>query len=945
MPDFPDDCLALEVEAAFGADLTTAPSTWVFTDLSDRLLPEPITIRRGVAAGAATGQTSLGTVQLRNDDGWLTPKLASSPWWPYVDVGTPARVRLRVNRFAITDTFTRTVSNGWGTANTGQAWTPISPAAQFAVTGSAGTMSAVTHGVGVRIMGAGQLRDYEMLFDCSVPAVATGVANIVGPVGRYSSGGDYVWATVEFGLAGVLQIKARAVHDGISTDLSQITVPGLTYSAGTVIRARVQIVGTRIRMRAWLPAGTEPATWLLDISNPYVAAAGGWGMRALNFVGNTNTLPLAFTVDNITVTEAPQDRIEGYLADVRPVFLPEGGGVTWSEVAIDIAGVGSRLENNDSPAWSPMRRSVQLAAVPPIAYWPLEDGEGASFGAPAFPGQQKMLVTGPAVFGYAAGVPAEQYLTRYGTKPMVSVAPGARLSATVPASVTSQWAVDVTAQLYVPEVPGVTEIRIAEWVTTGGTYDRWALVGTTTGYQVRAYNDTAGTVTNVVVDTFGVYDIQITFEIDAVQNGANIDVAIYYNSGAGDTGSIAGTVGAVSKLTLNPDRANTTASVTPRGLRFIVGHARVSDDASGTGIPFYYDVDQNSLLLRADQAWYQEAAHRRVRRLCDEQGIPCEILGQPYTTGITKLGAQQDGTFTELLAAAVNAESGGLLYEAGFGYRYLPRTARYNQPVSLVIDLNSYAHTDDTDAAAVLVPRLDPRRANYWTIERTGGASGSYAADAAFRRRRGTIPQQATLDLLRDEDTDDHAAWRVHVDVDVDARDADYPDLTIDLAANPDLIDTWLACDIGSRVHRTNQPALAGAGIIDQVIEGITEQLGPDTWLVTANATPAAVWDVAVIGDPVLGWAGTADTSLHTAVSATVTTLVVDVPGATWTTDPAGYPVDVSLGGERITLNNPPSGSTTPQTFPGCTRSVNGVAKTHAVGEQVALWTTPFLAL
>ena len=35
------------MRAAFGADLTADPSVWEWTDLSDRLLGNPVTIRRG----------------------------------------------------------------------------------------------------------------------------------------------------------------------------------------------------------------------------------------------------------------------------------------------------------------------------------------------------------------------------------------------------------------------------------------------------------------------------------------------------------------------------------------------------------------------------------------------------------------------------------------------------------------------------------------------------------------------------------------------------------------------------------------------------------------------------------------------------------------------------------------------------------------------------------
>src|SRR3712207_9000895 len=52
----------------------SSPHTWAFTDLSDRLLPDPVSINRGAAWGASEAAAQSGTVHLANDDGLLTPR-------------------------------------------------------------------------------------------------------------------------------------------------------------------------------------------------------------------------------------------------------------------------------------------------------------------------------------------------------------------------------------------------------------------------------------------------------------------------------------------------------------------------------------------------------------------------------------------------------------------------------------------------------------------------------------------------------------------------------------------------------------------------------------------------------------------------------------------------------------------------------------------------------
>ena len=63
-----------------------------------------------------------------------------------------------------------------------------------------------------------------------------------------------------------------------------------------------------------------------------------------------------------------------------------------------------------------------------------------------------------------------------------------------------------------------------------------------------------------------------------------------------------------------------------------------------------------------------------------------------------------------------------------------------------------------------------------------------------------------------------------------------------------------------------------------------------------------------------------------------------------WTTDPTQFPMDINIGGERITLSAI-SGITSPQTFTASARSVNGVVKAHTAGEIVEVWQPATLGL
>lgn len=90
---FPDSDLEVIIEAFLGADPTADPGTWpAATDLSARLLERPINITRGRRQNQRTAAAGTCTFWLDNDDGALTPLLATSPYYPEWDLGVPMRL-------------------------------------------------------------------------------------------------------------------------------------------------------------------------------------------------------------------------------------------------------------------------------------------------------------------------------------------------------------------------------------------------------------------------------------------------------------------------------------------------------------------------------------------------------------------------------------------------------------------------------------------------------------------------------------------------------------------------------------------------------------------------------------------------------------------------------------------------------------------------------------
>ncbi len=942
---FPDIPLETELQFAFGADLTAHPDTWAWTTSTcthpsnptqtiGRLTGDPITVKHGVTVGTASAQTMSAGVKAFNHDGALTPHLVTSPHWPYVDLGTPLRVRMR-HQTPFADTFTRSpVSNGWGTADSGETWFPGGGQdSHFSTLGTTARITLPAAGNFVSQRCEYYAVDGDTLADIIPSVTATGGSFFAGPAARYNSvpAAEYLWAAAGFATSGALSLTLYRSVAGVSTIAVHNGTLGVVYTPGQTYRVRLSCRGTLIRARVWNTSGPEPAVWHITYTETALTRRGRVAVYGWRTSSNTNA-GLTIGVDSIS-NDAWLYPVEGYIADIRPTFVPAAGGLTWSTVTIDVGGAGTRLEKLQAPAYSPLRRSIQQAAEVPVAYWPCEDDEGSTVAVSAFPGHTPMTVFGPAVFGFSAGAPTEQWLTRYGTKPLVSLAAGVRLSGAVPLSaVTSEWAISAMVDCYAPGVGGsLTALRMFQWEVPSSQWNRWALIQLVSGnYVVRAYNDNDGSSSDVVTHVTSGYELA-TFTVEAHQNGGNIDVEFFVNDQFQGSGTVTGTMAAITRVTVNPDKVNTTGSTNPYGIRFIAGHIRVLDEVTTPDTP-YYTVPETGVTVKAKDAWYREPAHRRIERLCAEERIPFLLVGSPGQAGSTILGAQQDGAFTKLVTDAAESESGGLLYEYAFGYAYLPRAVRYNQTPALTVDMATYRRSDGTAQEDVLVPELDSRAPNYWTITRHNGASGSYAAPLAFRQRRGTINEERTVDVLTDDVVTDHAAWRTHVSV--DGRGAKYPSAPVDLAANPDLIDGWVLCRIGSRIQRTGQPSIAGTGVIDQVVEGITETFSPTLWLVAPSASPGGVWDVGVWDATTSRYSPT-NTTLTAGVTAGATSL--SMSGEPWQTGAFSPALLIEVGGEHIAVSNISGSGNGPYTATVSQRAVNGLSKSHLSGAAVTL--------
>lgn len=938
---YPDTGLPLVVEIAPGANSAGDPGEWPWTDVTYAASladGDNITIGEGRTDWGAKVDAGSIALTFKNQSGDFSEWNPLGKWYGSLGRDTPLRVRLK----RVEDAFGRTVSNGWGTADSGQSWTVASgPTAAWSVGSGAGQVSISAVNAYRRILLPTTLLDVEQRWDITPSVALTGASLVWQARVRYQDANNSYGLSVEldrntgFGLT--VTCKIRKMVGGVITDIATASpVSGAIYTAGQPVHVRAAVYGTHLGVKAWT-GSTEPVGWSCEVDDSTFTVPGQIGHDVYLVSGNTNTLPYTLT---ITGYQALVDLAGGFVPAWVPRWDRSGKIRT---VPVSAKGVLYRTQpaTGKPPARSPMWRT--LAATSPVAWWPLEDGQVAGQAASAIPGHPAATVSSAITFNpiseyYISNPNAEG---RFGVTGLAELTQGGRIDATVPPSVTeatrTRWAIYAVTLVDTASISG--DITLLEWTTPGGTYVRWQLVMTTANHtKVFAY-DSSGT-QFIMLDDGSASTGYARQMVLTRQAGANIVVELWRNGGFGGAPNATITTPAtLSGVTSVASNASGTTSTVQTGIGQITLWAASTPpiDGDGSTIDSYGAVVG---LAAASYVW--ETAVDRIQRLAAEDGTALSVLDPPSAAGVVRMGPQPPGISPDLYQEPVVADM-GYLAERPFRLEYRPRESLYNQAPALSMTASQLGESPEPDP-------LDQAYRNRITVTRTlagpalaGDAEGSSAVSEAPEVADGAIvyDDQAKVALGFDSDLQPQADWRLHL---ASTRGLRWPKLTINLAAEPGLIDAWLNCRPGSRIRVTQPPEDVAGQDIDVILEGHTTTLGYKDWDVSANFSPAGLWDVAEAdGDQRVAADGSTVGSTL-ALGATSMSLASTAAGGPWTTDTADFPLDVSVGGERITLSGI-TGSTSPQTAAISARGVNGVTRAHAAGTPVDVWAPAIMSL
>ncbi len=206
------------------------------------------------------------------------------------------------------DAFGRTVSNGWGSADEGGAWSLGGATSSYSVAGGVGRMVMAASGSGpTAVLSAVQALNANVVVDTTFDKAPTGGGYIA------AVGARRVGTTSQDYRAKVTVNAAGAVSLGISkflpaeTSLKSATVAGLTVGAGDTVRIRFQVAGanpTTLQAKVWKVGTSEPSAWQVTTTDSTAGLQAAGGFRLWTYLlGNSTNAPVTASFDNFSATD------------------------------------------------------------------------------------------------------------------------------------------------------------------------------------------------------------------------------------------------------------------------------------------------------------------------------------------------------------------------------------------------------------------------------------------------------------------------------------------------------------------------------------------------------------------------------------------------------------------------------------------------------------------
>jgi len=204
----------------------------------------------------------------------------------------------------VRDTFSRSVTDAWGTANTGGSYTSTN--ADFDVNGSIGTINLSTATNRNAYLTSVSAADQEVLVKVRVDQLAVTSSTFTWVYLRRQDSSNYYQARIIFDTDQTVRLLFGKTVAGTTTTIVNTATPEThTTSAWYWLRARLSgTTSVNLKARLWRDGSAEPPSWTVDATDASAPAGlQGTGHIGLRFqAGGTGTFPIVASYDELSVT-------------------------------------------------------------------------------------------------------------------------------------------------------------------------------------------------------------------------------------------------------------------------------------------------------------------------------------------------------------------------------------------------------------------------------------------------------------------------------------------------------------------------------------------------------------------------------------------------------------------------------------------------------------------
>ncbi|SDR76071.1 PKD domain-containing protein [Friedmanniella luteola] len=199
------------------------------------------------------------------------------------------------------DTFERTSASGWGSAETGGAWTYSGSTTLFTVGAGQGVIKMAAAGSGPTARLPISSTDTDLQLTFAFDKAPTGGGQYTRAIVRGDQTNGYhakIWVQA----SGTMVVYLNRNEAGTETSLASKVLPG-TFVAGQDYAVRIQAWGsgtTNLRTKVWAAGTTEPTAWAATATDTTASLQAPAGVAVRAYLSGTSTAPVSLSVSELT---------------------------------------------------------------------------------------------------------------------------------------------------------------------------------------------------------------------------------------------------------------------------------------------------------------------------------------------------------------------------------------------------------------------------------------------------------------------------------------------------------------------------------------------------------------------------------------------------------------------------------------------------------------------